>query len=341
MKVNLKELAKKVDCDISTVSRVLNNKPNRVSQKKRDEIFSIAQKMEYVVNRNASSLASGKTRTIGILVRNITDNVYAEYIEKIDSYMTAKNYSIVPFITYDNLDRERQCLMSLQSHQVDAMICLHYSQKNKDIYKMLQREGYVLTFRGVDIRNDNIDFDTALIDISSAYYHLTNHLFDKKCHNIGVVGGYIADEITNGKHTRYSASFKRAHEEAGMKFTPKQGIPCKNSQDASYTAVFEAFSEAPHYFDALIVQNTHKVLGVYKALCDLNLRVPEDVKLCTVSDFDCCRMLPVPITVWAQPVDDICRSLVKLTLNRLEFPKTAVCKVPFKSKLIIRKSTGG
>jgi len=341
MKITLKQLAEEIDCDISTISRVLNNKPNRVSEKMRNKIFDTAKKMEYVTNRNASSLASGKTRTIGILVRNITDNVYAEYIEKIDSYMTSKNYSIVPFITYDNIDRERQCLMSLQSHQVDAMICLHYSQKNKDIYKMLQREGHVLTFRGVDIRSNNIDFDTALIDVGNAYYHLTNHLFDRKCHNIGVVGGYIADEIANNKHTGYSASFEQAHKKAGVKFNSKQGIPSKNSQDAAYTAVFEAFSKDPHYFDALIVQNAHKVLGVYKALCDLNLRVPEDVKLCTISDLDFCRMLPVPVTVWAQPVDEICRSLGELTLNRLKFPQTAIRKVSFNSKLIIRKSTGG
>ena len=341
MKVTLKELAEKAECDISTVSRVLNNKPNRVSQKKRDKILKTAREMEYVINRNASNLASGKTRTIGILVRSITDSVFAEYIEKIDSYMTSKNYSVVPFITYDNLERERQCLMNLQSHQVDAMICLHYSQKNEGIYKMLQREGYALTFRGVDIKSSSIDFDTALVDISSAYYYLTNHLFDRKCRNIGVVGGYIADEIADGRYNEYSASFKRAHEEAGIKFSSRQGVPCKNSQDGAYDAIVEVFGKNPECFDALIVQNAHKVLGVYKALCDLGLRVPEDIKLCTVSDLDICRMLPVPVTVWAQPVNDICRALVELTLNRLEFPGTVIRKIPFKSKLIIRKSTGG
>ena len=341
MKVTLKELAEKVDCDISTVSRVLNNKPNRVSQKKRDKILNMARKMEYVTNRNASNLASGKTRTIGVLVRNITDNVFAEYIEKIDSYMTTKNYSILPFITYDNLERERQCLMSLQSHQVDAMICLSYNQKNEDIYKMLQREGHILTFRGVDIKGNDIDFDTALIDIGNGYYHLTNHLFERKCRKIGVVGGYIANEIANGEHAEYSASFEQAHKEAEIKVTPEQGILSKNSQDEAYSAVMEALSKAPKRFDALIVQNTHKVLGVYKALYDLGLRVPEDIKLCTVSDLDFCRMLPVPVTVWAQPIDEICCSLGELTLNRLEFSQAAVRKVSFNSKLIIRKSTGG
>jgi len=338
VKVTLKDLAEKVDCDISTVSRVLNDKPNRISQVKRDEILKTAREMDYVTNRNASNLASGKTRTIGILVRNITDSVFAEYIEKIDRYMMSKNYSVVQFITYNNLERDRQCLMNLQSHQVDAMICLHYIQENENFYKMLQREGYVLTFRGVDITSDNIDFDTTLIDIRSAYYYLTNHLFDVQCRNIGVVGGYIADEIASGKN-EYSASFELAHKEAGVEFSSRQGIRCKDSQDDAYAAIVEVFGKNPKCFDGLIVQNAHKVLGVYKALCDLGLRVPEDIKLCTVSDLDICRMLPVPITVWAQPVDDICLALTELTLNRLKYPESAITKIPFKSRLVIRKST--
>jgi len=237
MKVTLKELAKEVDCDVSTVSRVLNNKPNRVSQKKRDCIFSVAKRMAYVVNRNGSNLASGKTRMIGVLVRSITDRVYAEYIEKIDRYMTTKGYSIVPFITYDNQDRERQCLMSLQSHQVDAMICLNYTYENEETYKRLQRGGGVLTFRGVDIKSSSIDFDTALIDIGNAYYHLANHLFVRKCQKIGIVGGYIADEIARGEHAEYSADFEQAHREAGLVIRPEQGVPCEISQDSAYTAV--------------------------------------------------------------------------------------------------------
>lgn len=341
MKITLKELAEKVDCDISTISRVLNNKPNRVSQKKRDKILKTAREMEYVTNRNASNLASGKTRTVGVVVRNITDNVFAEYVEKIDSYLTSRNYSAAPLITYDNLERERQCLMNLQSRQVDAMICLNYNYENEDTYKTLQRNGHALTFRAVDVKGNDIDFDSVLIDIGSAYYHLAKHLFERGCRKIGVTGGYIADEIANGNDTEYSVGFKRAHKEAGIEIAPSQGIPCGNSQDEAYSEVLKALSGNPERFDALIVQNTHKILGVYKALYDLGLRVPEDVKLCTVSDLDFCRMLPVPLTVWAQPIDEICRSLVELTLNRLNSPDAPVRKVPFNSKLIIRKSTGG
>lgn len=340
MKVTLKQLAKKVNCDISTVSRVVNNKPNRVSKETRDKILDMARKMEYIPNLNASNLANGKTRTIGVLVLNISDHVYAEYIESIDRYLSSKNYSIIPFITYDDPAKERQCLTALQSHQVDAMICMDYNPLNDQFYKMLQRKGHVLTFRA-DIEESNIDFDTALIDLSSGYYHLGKHLMERECNNIGVVGGYIADEIMNSQQSMYLNNFKKVHHEAGIEVSREQGIPCEDSHEGAYAAVMETLRPNPKKFDALIVQNTHKILGVYKALCDLNLRVPEDVKLCTISDLDFCRMLPVPMTVWAQPIDDICKSLVELTWDRLKHPKSAVRKVSFESKLIIRKSTGG
>jgi LacI family transcriptional regulator, galactose operon repressor len=340
MKVTLKQLAKKVNCDISTVSRVVNNKPNRVSKETRDKILNAARKMEYIPNLNASNLANGKTRTIGVMVLNISDPVYAEYIENIDRYLSSKNYSIIPFITYDDPAKERQCLTALQSRQVDAMISLDYNPVNDQFYKTLQKKGNVLTFRA-DVEESNIDFDTALVDLSSGYYHLGKHLMERECYNIGVVGGYIANEIAADKQSRYLNNFKKVHHEAGIEVSRKQGIPCEDSHEGAYAAVLETLRQNPKKFDALIVQNTHKVLGVHKALCDLNLRVPEDIKLCTISDLDLCRMLPTPVTVWAQPIDDICRSLVELTLERLEKPMSAVRKVSFDSKLIVRKSTGG
>ena len=339
MKVTLKQLAKKVNCDISTVSRVVNNKPNRVSKETRDKILKMAQKMEYIPNLNASNLASGKTRTIGVLVFNISDNVYAEYIESIDRYLSRKDYSIIPFITYGDPAKECQRLNALQSHQVDAMICMEYNPLNEKFYRALQKKGHAIIFRA-DIEQSNINFDTAQVDLSGGYYHLTKHLMERGCRNIGVVGGSIAKQIAADRNSRCLNNFKKAHHEAEIEFSQEQGIPCEDSHAGAYAALMKTLRTNPEKFDGLIVQNIHKLLGVYKALCDLGLRVPEDVKLCTISDLDICRMLPVPVTVWAQPIDDICKSLVELTWDRLEHPKSAFREVSFDSELIIRKSTG-
>lgn len=141
---NIKTACEKVNCDISTVSRVVNNKPNRVSKDTREKILKTAQEMEYIPNLNASNLASGKTRTIGVLVFNISDNVYAEYIESIDRYLSLKDYSIIPFITYGDPAKERQRLTALQSHQVDAMICMEYNPLNEKFYRALQRKAMLL-----------------------------------------------------------------------------------------------------------------------------------------------------------------------------------------------------
>lgn len=78
-----------VGCDVSTVSRVLNGRPNRVSGENRSRIREAAHRLGYVANRTASSLASGATRTVGLLIPNVFDGVYAEYIETLDLELSA------------------------------------------------------------------------------------------------------------------------------------------------------------------------------------------------------------------------------------------------------------
>jgi len=206
---------------------------------------------------------------------------------------------------------------------------------------MLQRNRPIITFREVDTKNNNIDFDTALIDISNGYYYLANHLFPMEYRKIGVDGDSITDGIANRQHIEYSPSFEQVHNEAEMKVTSEQRIPSKNFQDEAYSTVIEVRSKMSKHFNTLMMQKTHKILEVYKTLCHLRLRTPKDIKRYTVRALDFCHMLLVSVTVWTQTINDTCHSLGEFILNRLKFSQTPVRKISFKSKLTNQKSPGG
>ena len=120
----LKDVAKAVGCDVSTVSRVLNGRPNRVSGENRSRIREAALRLGYVANRTASSLASGVTRTVGLLIPNVFDGVYAEYIETLDLELSAAGYALRPFICHNRPEKENTALDALLHHEVDAMIAM-------------------------------------------------------------------------------------------------------------------------------------------------------------------------------------------------------------------------
>lgn len=184
----LKDVAKAVGCDVSTVSRVLNGRPNRVSGENRSRIREAAHRLGYVANRTASSLASGATRTVGLLIPNVFDGVYAEYIETLDLELSAAGYALRPFICHNRPEKENTALDALLHHEVDAMIAMyHNAERCAAQYEVIRRNGLPLVFRSNVPEVDGV-FDCVLLDIDAGYRALAEHLIECGCRKIGVVG---------------------------------------------------------------------------------------------------------------------------------------------------------
>ena len=161
--------------------------------------------------------------------------------------------------------------------------------------------------------------EEALLDIEEGYRVLAEHLIERGCRKIGMVGG-CAPELIDGRNTPCAEFFRAALRAGNLPIGGDNAVPCEDSQEAAYRAVAERFRWEPHAFDGLIVHNINKVFGCCQAIRDAGLSIPGDVKVATISDLALCRFYPVPLTVWAQPVPEICRALVDMTLNRLLRP---------------------
>lgn len=334
----LKDIAAKVGCDISTVSRVLNNRPNRVSQDICTRIRETARQLGYVVNRPASILASGATRTVGLLVPNVFDGVFAEYIERLDQELSGVGYTLRPFICHNRPEKESAALDALLHHEIDAMIAMQYNPGQCSAqYEMIRRNRLPLICRSTTADAVGV-FDTLLLDIEEGYRVLAEHLIERGCRKIGMVGG-CAPELIDGRNTPCAEFFRAALRAGNLPIGGDNAVPCEDSQEAAYRAVAERFRWEPHAFDGLIVHNINKVFGCCQAIRDAGLSIPGDVKVATISDLALCRFYPVPLTVWAQPVPEICRALVDMTLNRLLRPDAPLQTATFHSTLLVRKST--
>ena len=334
----LKDIAAKVGCDISTVSRVLNNRPNRVSQDICTRIRETARQLGYVVYRPASILASGATRTVGLLVPNVFDGVFAEYIERLDQELFENGYTLRPFICHNRPEKESAALDALLHHEIDAMIAMQYNPGECAAqYEMIRRNRLPLICRSTTADAVGV-FDTLLLDIEEGYRVLADHLIERGCRKIGMVGG-CAPELIDGRETPCAEFFRSALRGGNLPVGGDNAVPCEDSQEAAYRAVAERFRREPHAFDGLIVHNINKVFGCCQAIRDAGLSIPGDVKVATISDLALCRFYPVPLTVWAQPVPEICRALVDMTLNRLLRPDAPLQTATFHSTLLVRKST--
>lgn len=337
--ITLKDVARHSGCDVSTVSRVLNDRPCRVGDEARGRIRETALRLGYVPNRTASSLVSGRTRTIGLLVPNVFDGVFAEYIEALDLELTGQGYALRPFICHNRPEKEDAALDSLLHNEIDAMIAMFHNDLGIARYEQIRRHGKPLIFRCPEAKKLE-EFDTVQLDLGEGCRRLAGHLADCGCRRIGFVGGGVAQALARNETGGSAEQFRSALRDAGLPPpSARNAVVCDDSQEAAHAALLDRLRREPGCFDGVIVHNINKVFGACRAIRDAGLSIPREMKVATISDLPLCRMAPEPLTVWAQPIPEICHALVELTLERLRHPDAPCRHVTIHSELLIREST--
>ncbi|MDO4432505.1 MAG: LacI family DNA-binding transcriptional regulator [Aerococcaceae bacterium] len=120
-RVTLKELAAMANVSVSAVSLILNNKPARISKEKIEEVKRIARELNYRPNHLAASLSGRATRTIGILIPDISNPFFAEIVKALDYRLREKGYYTI-IANGGNIESEKYHINQFIERQVDGLL---------------------------------------------------------------------------------------------------------------------------------------------------------------------------------------------------------------------------
>lgn len=340
-RTTLKDVAERVGLNLSTVSRVLNRPSQaKVSEKTRSRVLAVAEEMGYRPHATAQALAKGRVGSIGLLVPDYLDEVYMRYADALARLFAAEGSLLVPMSTRYEAEFENRALATLSAGRADLILALRYEKDDEPAYRRTHRLGVPLVFRIPDDDLGELPFDAVYADVTTGYRTLAEHFGECGRRRIGLVGGFAAQDLAEGRSGSATvAGFLAGCAAWGTTTGPEQAVPCTASAEGACAAMLERLQDHPRRFDALVVQSNRLVPGVYAALRRLGLRVPQDVAVGTISDAEFCRVAEVPVTVWEQPVATICEELFRLARRRLDEPKAAIEQVRVHSRLIVRPSS--
>ena len=91
--------------------------------------------------------------------------------------------------------------------------------------------------------------------------------------------------------------------------------------------------------EAIFCHSDDAALGIYRGLCDLKLRVPEDVALVGCDGIEDTEYLECPLTTLVQPVSAMCAAAWEFLMKRLAHPETTMQKIILQPKLALRESS--
>ncbi|HDL5249819.1 TPA: LacI family DNA-binding transcriptional regulator, partial [Mannheimia haemolytica] len=112
MIITMKDIAKEANVSLGTVSNVLNGKSN-VSLAKIEKVQAAVEKLGYRKNIQASTLKSGTSNKIAIILPNITELKYACLYENLDLICTQNDLSLILYLTHNREDREKQIIQNI------------------------------------------------------------------------------------------------------------------------------------------------------------------------------------------------------------------------------------
>jgi LacI family transcriptional regulator len=179
-RVNLKDIAENSGFSINTVSRALRNK-NDISDSTKEIIKEISKRLGYIPNKAAGSLRSGESKTVAIIIPDLTDPLFALWAKTIELALEEKGFDSLILNTYEDYEKEESAIFLALSYKVEGIILCPVQKSIKDInYLKMMNIPFVLLGRHFD----EIDTDYVAMDDYKGGYIATQYLIDKKIRKI-------------------------------------------------------------------------------------------------------------------------------------------------------------
>lgn len=293
MKITLKQIAAELGVNVSTVSRALNGKPG-VSEELREKIIEFAKKKGYLPDLAAVGLRKGKTKIVGVLIPDIANPFFAQILRGMEKVFYPLGYHVLLCSTDENAEKEEENLRTLLSQRVEGILAAPVdSGGNKSIYKKIAESGVPLVF--FDRIVPGLEASYVITDNEGGIAELVHYVYEKGHRKVGIVT--LRSRSYTGK-MRLSGALKVC-DELGVLVKEKWILDGGSTQEGAYQAAKKLFQleDKP---TALIVCNNLMMLGVMKALKELNMKVPEDISIVSFDDSYWNEIFDPPITCVAQ-----------------------------------------
>lgn len=195
LKATIKEIAKQCGVSEGTVDRAINGRFG-IKETTRERVLEVARRLNYSPNRIAQSLATGKTRSIGIICFDLYNNFFTTLIDVIEAQAKSKGYFVNLILTHRDTQNELEGIQYLAERRVDGIIIFPVGKGEKYI-KYLK----TLKIPIVTIYNKICDeFAHIGVDDHKAMYDAVKYIANKGYKKIYLVTPSIYKQEAKGKN---------------------------------------------------------------------------------------------------------------------------------------------
>ena len=343
---NIKDVAKKAGVSISTVSNVLND-TKFVSEELKKKVQDAVQELNYKVDPIARNMKTRKTKTIGLITADVCGLFYPFLIKGVYEVANQRGYQVMicdsagEYGEQGAIEREKENFDKMFANKVGGIIFASVTSPHtdKEYWYSLKKK----TFQHQNIPLVSIEQDFSEVGIDSVYFDCyansvkaTEHLVECGCKKIAHVTGPVFSNVVKERMQGYRDAMK------------KSGLDVKDimiaygdyTHQSGYKAAKTLIQNAKG-LDGIFFANDLMALGALRAFKELNIRIPEDIKIIGYDNTFASGLVDPSLSTIHIPKRHTGKLAMQLLVDQIENPveNRKVQKIKVEGRLVVRQST--
>lgn len=335
--VKLKDIAQALGLSYSTVSRALKDN-YRISEATRNQVKEYAARIKYKPNVAAQSLRNNRTRSIGLIVPNVSNNFFSEVINGIESIGYERNYQVIITQSQESFDKESKNIDTLMSRSVDGLL-VSLSSTSTNIGQLTEIHDIGTPVVFFDRIPDLDDTHTVVVDNYTGAYDATRHLLENGYPVIAHITSSPEMSITRERLEGYKKALKEfniPYRKELVKYCAHGGMLLPEVETA-----IEGLMQLQKKPCAIITASDRITISTMAYLHQKNIEIPGQIAVAGFSNFSVPQIFQPPLTTIRQPAFEMGKAAAELLIRLIESKKPIDTfeKIVLPTTLTIRAST--
>ncbi|HLV36407.1 MAG TPA: LacI family DNA-binding transcriptional regulator [Spirillospora sp.] len=326
----LVDVAARASVSIKTVSRVINNEPY-VGEATRQRVLKAIQELNYHPNRAARSLASSRSRIIGLLIPSIANPFFPPVIMGVTRVMHEHGYDVLMYSTDIAPQRSRKGLKLLEENHVDGVImCAISGVPDSELKALIDRHNAAVL---INMVLPGSRAGVVRVDDASGIETIVRYLVAKGRRRLAFLTYPVAKHSTRERLRSYRQSLE-AHQ---IPLDESLIVTCAIDTGTIYDTTRRLLLSRPDV-DAIICYNDMMAAVVLKTCMELDIAVPDKVAVTGFDNIPYTDLFKHSLTTVDVPKLELGIKAAELLLERIKGNFT-VSEIVVTPQLIVREST--
>lgn len=305
----IKDVAKLAGVSPSTISKFMNG--GNVREENAEAIREAIATLDYRVNPFARSLKTQRSRSIGVLLPDMTAPFYGSVVTALDKALREHGYHTLISCYSSNHGLERDNLRYLISTGVDGLVYIPEDLSADEFYELTAHRNVPVV--QVDRMIQGVDSDVILVDNSEIMYNAVSALINKGHRRVGIITGPKSVFTAKERQVGYLRALSDHH----VLYDDLLFISDENTFATGYRGgrTLLSLEDKP---TAIITTNYDITVGLVTITREMGVRLSEDVDIVGFDCMEVCTIMNPPLPVIQQPEQKIGQTAAEYLLERLD-----------------------